>query len=116
MNKCKNCIHYKVCALVYAQIISRLTDTDTSDCEHFATSSGALEQIKWERDVAMAQLEEHGIPFGGKCDVAPVVRCKDCVYASANCRGLLCTAPYGMTGTFVAETDYCSMGKRNSDE
>ncbi|MBQ8570306.1 MAG: hypothetical protein IJ444_02210 [Kiritimatiellae bacterium] len=25
----------------------------------------ALEQIMWERDVAIKQLEEHGIPFGG---------------------------------------------------
>lgn len=24
-----------------------------------------LEQVKWERDMAMQQLEEYGIPFGG---------------------------------------------------
>lgn len=30
------------------------------------------EQIKWERDVAMGQLEDAGIPFGGKADVAVV--------------------------------------------
>lgn len=116
MNKCKNCIHYDVCAIIYAQMIGGQTEADNSKCEHFDASSCVLEQIKWERDVAMAQLEEHGIPFGGKCDVAPVVRCKDCVYASANCRGLLCTAPCGMTGTFVAETDYCSVGRRNGNE
>ena len=31
-----------------------------------AVSRGLFEQIKWERDVAMAQLEEHGIAFGAK--------------------------------------------------
>lgn len=37
------------------------------------------EQIMWERDMAIKQLEEHGIPFGGKADnVVKVVRCKDC--------------------------------------
>lgn len=30
------------------------------------------EQIKWERDIAMGQLEDAGIPFGGKADVAVV--------------------------------------------
>ena len=27
------------------------------------------EQIKWERDIAMEQLQDAGIPFGGKADV-----------------------------------------------
>lgn len=43
-------------------------------------SRGVFEQVKWERDIAMRQLEEHGIPFGGKADVVEVVRCKDCIY------------------------------------
>ncbi len=33
----------------------------------------AYEQVAWERDIAIKQLEECGIPFGGKADVAPVV-------------------------------------------
>lgn len=42
---------------------------------------GSVEQIKWERDMAMQQLEEHGIPFCGDADdVVKVVRCKDCVH------------------------------------
>ncbi len=46
-----------------------------------AVSRGVFEQVKWERDVAMQQLEEHGIPFGGEADdVVNVVRCKDCKY------------------------------------
>ena len=31
-----------------------------------AVSRGLFEQIKWERDIAMQQLEEHGIAFGAK--------------------------------------------------
>ena len=42
-------------------------------------SRGVFEQVKWERDMAMQQLEEHGIPFCGVADdVIEVVRCKDC--------------------------------------
>ena len=38
-------------------------------------SRGVFEQVKWERDMAMQQLEEHGIPFCGKADdVVKVVR------------------------------------------
>lgn len=44
---------------------------------------GAVEQIKWERDTAMKQLNEHGIPFCGVADdVVKVVRCKDCIHWS----------------------------------
>lgn len=47
-----------------------------------AVSRGVYEQIKWERDIAMSQLEEHGIAFGAKAeravDAVEVVRCKDC--------------------------------------
>lgn len=35
-------------------------------------SNGVYEQVQWERDMAMQQLEEHGIPFGGKADVVEV--------------------------------------------
>lgn len=31
-------------------------------------SRAAFEQMRWERDIAMKQLEEHGIPFGGKAE------------------------------------------------
>lgn len=35
-------------------------------------SKGLYEQIKWERDLALAQLEEYGVSLGEKADVAPV--------------------------------------------
>ena len=31
-----------------------------------AVSRDLFEQIKWERDIAMEQLAEHGIPLGAK--------------------------------------------------
>ena len=48
-----------------------------------AVSRCVVDQIRWERDVAIVQLEEHGIPFCGKApDVVKVVRCKDCIWFS----------------------------------
>lgn len=41
-----------------------------------AILKGVYNQVAWERDVAMAQLEEHGIPFGCKADVHAVVHGK----------------------------------------
>ena len=35
-------------------------------------SKGLYEQIKWERDVALAQLEEYGVSLGEKADVMKV--------------------------------------------
>lgn len=35
-------------------------------------SKGLYEQIKWERDVALAQLEEYGMSLGEKADVVKV--------------------------------------------
>ena len=40
----------------------------TVDAVHRET----LAQVMWERDVAMKQLEKHGIPFGCKADVRAV--------------------------------------------
>ena len=55
---------------------------EPSDCDWMAfidkepaadvVSKGLYEQIKWERDVALAQLEEYGVSLGEKADVATV--------------------------------------------
>lgn len=65
---------------------------EPSDCDWMAfidkepaadvVSKGLYEQTKWERDVALAQLEEYGVSLGEKADVAEVVRCKDCKWYS----------------------------------
>lgn len=50
-------------------------------------------------------------------DVAPVVQCKDCVYAvlfkGAEC--LYCSNLDGLC-TYVADDDYCSYGERKDKE
>jgi hypothetical protein len=57
-------------------------------------------QIVWERDTAIKQLEEHGIPFCGVApDVVKVVRCKEC-----------------MDADYVDGTLYCFRWSRNADD
>lgn len=74
-------------------------------------SRAAFDQVMWERDTAMEQLKEHGIPFGGKADVVAVVRCKDCVWWDNDSDlpwcvnkfvGLVCSRP----------NDFCSYGEK----
>ena len=55
---------------------------ESSDCDWMAfidkepaadvISKGLYEQIKWERDVALAQLEEYGVSLGEKAAVVKV--------------------------------------------
>lgn len=83
-------------------------------------------QIRWERDQAMQQLKDHGIPFGGVApDVVEVVRCKDCRMAA------MLRKPKGeviadcMLRKFhtddedfieVRGDDFCSYGVRREDD
>lgn len=76
-------------------------------------------QYKWERDVAIEQLDEYGIPFGAKKDddVVKVVRCKDCKH-----RGEICSMRYiEMVGEdevihdYSTDNGYCSWGERKED-
>jgi hypothetical protein len=68
-------------------------------------SRSVLDQVRWERDVAIKQLEKHGIPFGG---VAPntveVVRCEKCK------RQAVC-----VFSQRLGEDGYCSDGERRND-
>ena len=77
-------------------------------------SRGVFEQVKWERDMAMQQLEEHGIPFGGEADdVVNVVRCKDCKHWGGETFGYICKEWSGMTFRNYTKPDhYCSRGER----
>jgi hypothetical protein len=75
-------------------------------------SKGVYEQVKWERDMAMQQLEEHGIPFCGVADdVVNVVRCKDCRFYGNEERH-----PYGgeceWFGALVERNNFCFYGER----
>ena len=85
-----------------------------------AVSKGCHDQVRWERDVAIKQLEEHGIPFGGIApDIVKVVRCEDCIHrkyvdmgddigAIGGC-GLFCTP-------MMTCNDFCSYGERKDND
>lgn len=79
-----------------------------------AVSKGVVEQFRWERDVAMAQLEEYGIPFGTNKDedVVRVIRCKDCIhYESDGGAMMICN----ITDMVCDNDDYCSYGERREE-
>lgn len=79
-----------------------------------AVPVNVIEQFKWERDTAIQQLEEHGISFGCKADVVPVVRCVDCKwwFKDENYDGLYRCANDGL----LRKGDhYCADGERKDD-
>lgn len=76
---------------------------------------GTIEQIRWERDMAMQQLDEHGIPFGGKADdVVKVCRCKDCKHHEVFKNGV-----NGWCNEHERPTDvtyFCADGERKQEQ
>lgn len=71
------------CAFV--EFLAYVDDTPTLD----VVPRSVYEQIKWERDIAMQQLEENGIAFGAKLKVGKWVydhwcefKCSECGYFS----------------------------------
>ena len=77
-------------------------------------SIGVLEQVRWERDVAIEQLAEYGVCFGEKKkDLVEVIRCKDCKHYIAR----YCTRDInGRTNMFLMnENDFCSYGERKAE-
>ena len=84
-----------------------------------AVSRGVLDQVRWERDVAMQQLEEHGIPFCGIApDVINVVRCKNCKYSRPTewyrAKLKCCHSSHGCSQVpyEVPKEHFCSYGER----
>ena len=65
---------------------------------------------KWERDIALSQLEEYGIGFAEKKrdDLVWVVRCKDCRHRD------LFSCPLA-DNDFQKDDDYCSWGERGEE-
>ena len=81
-------------------------------------SKELYEQIKWERDVALKQLERIGVSLGEKTDnIVSVVRCSECAYAE---KLLVFENSYNciLHEAFVGKNDYCSYGepKEKSEE
>lgn len=77
-----------------------------------------LEQVIWERDLAMEQLKEHGIAFGGiEPDVVKVVRCKDCQHGHylSGKKMYECHHPFNSTYSTRLSyrgDHYCSYGEK----
>ena len=84
-------------------------------------SKAVLEQVMWERDMAMEQLQEHGIPFGGKADVVAVVRCKECKKKGKK-KCPLILIQFGRNGkevlvqNVVPDDFSCSYGERRGED
>ena len=80
-------------------------------------------QFKWERDIAIEQLDEYGISFGAKKDddIVKVVRCKDSRRYD-NRYGDVCHNPrYGdgwanYPPPYVDEDYWCKDGERKGGE
>lgn len=77
-------------------------------------SKGLYEQIKWERAVALAQLEEYGVSLGQKADVVKVRHGRwICInkrygeYECSVCHGMdsNCSDYYGIHA--VTEQEFC---------
>ena len=68
---------------------------------------------KWERDIALSQLEEYGIGFAEKKrdDLLEVVRCKDCLHHESDGGALMVCS---ITDTVKDDDDFCSYGERKS--
>ena len=78
-------------------------------------SMGVLEQICWERDVAIYQLAEYGIDFGEKKrDLVKVIHCKDCKWFAPNDNGFASNSPTGhcfLHDIYRLKVDFCSDGE-----
>ena len=79
-----------------------------------AVSRGVHEQVMWERDLAISQLNEIGKSWGEKMDnVATVVRCKDCKYWGMH-KSL--NAPWCFEMHIdKSEDGFCDSGERRED-
>ena len=89
-------------------ILEKLDSIPTVD----AVSKGAVEQIMWELDMAIQQLNEYGVQLGEKADCARVVRCKDCIHKHEYTEYLLYCFHHGMTKKY---DDFCSYGECKGD-
>ena len=82
--------------------IKKLEEQSTAD----VVGRYAYDQVRWERDVAIAQLASIGKGFGEAMDdVGKVVRCKDCKHFQ--CRHWCGSCD---------PTDFCSHGERKESE
>ena len=81
-----------------------------------SVSRGVHDQVRWERDTAIGQLEEHGIPFGGIApDVVKVVRCKDCKFSLIGGKACSIFVSSGLPYICTEPDGFCHRGERRTD-
>lgn len=123
---CKDCISFSRCKEMY-EVFGVYIDLENSAvCKHFKNKAGvvskeAFEQVKWERDTAIKQLESFGVGFCEDKELVEVVRCKDCKLSSepktVSRYDLYCN-DYDVyycekEQKIVHGTHYCSYGEKN---
>lgn len=83
-------------------------------------SAEAYNQVAWERDMAMQQIESYGVSFGSNAELVEVVRCRNCkhAYFKYNMKDTLqeiyaCRKrPAGRTHKKVGGDFFCKHGER----
>lgn len=76
-------------------------------------SEELYKQVRWERDIAIKQLERIGVSLGEKTDnIVSVVRCGDCKYNSDYGSCSFHSSPFFR----VSPNDYCNCGKIKESE
>ena len=94
------------------EVLHRLNNAPTIE----AVSVGTLEQFKWERDIAIEQLNEIGKDLGSKMDdVITVVRCKDCKYVIPYESGGFNCLTCPNVDRDVDENWFCADGERRTE-
>lgn len=110
IEKLKSRIENPTTAFINSVLIGLLEKAPTAN----VVSREVFEQVKWERNMALQTLQEHGIGLGEKTDVVKVVRCKECQHCIVNKnhpdKPLICTMTK-MCGTTSPEW-HCAAGKR----
>ena len=75
----------------------------------------AFEQIMWERDQALHQLEEHGLTLGCKADVVEVVRCRECIHDGLTSCPLCYIEKHTLCFVNHDAEFYCGNGERGAE-
>lgn len=98
------------------------TESEQAAVRHFlaklptvdAVSRGVLDQVRWERDIAMEQLADYGLSLGERADVVKVVRCKYCKHMERTPDSLRwCNVWNGINGS--GDEGFCNYGERKDN-
>lgn len=107
--------------MIHKTDVSRMIDKllEEEQAHNARMNNLAFDMIKWERDVAISQLNDIGVQFGEKVDdVVRVIRCKNCTYSEESLRegSVWCmrraSDDSDVRAEIVGEDHFCSYGER----